>query len=508
MTRLVESVEVPRPMTDAFAYTSDFGHIEQWDPGVSRSVRVTPGPVRVGSRYRLDVVFGPSTTVMEYVVTVLEPPRRVVLEGHGGSIHAIDDIRFEPTPTGTRIDYTADLSFDGLTGLVEPLMGPLLRRVGERAVEGLRRALSGPPPVPEPSWLTYGLDFLVLPGMLRFTRCGHQWRRASFGPLAESMHGRTVVITGATSGLGRAAAGELARLGARVVLVGRDPAKLTRAREEIRAATGNEDLAEQVADLSLLSEVRALADRLLAGEPRIHVLVNNAGVLENARVLTREGFERSLATNLLAPFLLTRRLAPRLAESAPSRIINVLSGGMYLAGLGSSVVDDPSQPWDGASAYARHKRALMVLTQAWAEELAPRGVTVHAIHPGWAETPGVVRSLPGFHRITRPWLRTPEEGADTIVWLAAAPEVAKTTGGFWFDRERHPSVVLPWTAPSAGQRAMLIEELAALTANAAAAVPATAVEPLAPRRRAPRRKPTAPRALNTRASRPRRRAAS
>ena len=508
MTRLVESVEVPRPMTDAFAYTSDFGHIEQWDPGVSRSVRVTPGPVRVGSRYRLDVVFGPSTTVMEYVVTVLEPPRRVVLEGHGGSIHAIDDIRFEPTPTGTRIDYTADLSFDGLTGLVEPLMGPLLRRVGERAVEGLRRALSGPPPVPEPSWLTYGLDFLVLPGMLRFTRCGHQWRRASFGPLAESMHGRTVVVTGATSGLGRAAAGELARLGARVVLVGRDPAKLTRAREEIRAATGNEDLAEQVADLSLLSEVRALADRLLAGEPRIHVLVNNAGVLENARVLTREGFERSLATNLLAPFLLTRRLAPRLAESAPSRIINVLSGGMYLAGLGSSVVDDPSQPWDGASAYARHKRALMVLTEAWAEELAPGGVTVHAMHPGWAETPGVVRSLPGFHRITRPWLRTPEEGADTIVWLAAAPEVAKTTGGFWFDRERHPSVVLPWTAPSAGQRAMLIEELAALTADAVAAVPATAVEPVAPRRRAPRRKPTAPRALNTRASRPRRRAAS
>jgi len=199
MTRLVESVEVPRPMTDAFAYTSDFGHIEQWDPGVSRSVRVTPGPVRVGSRYRLDVVFGPSTTVMEYVVTVLEPPRRVVLEGHGGSIHAIDDIRFEPTPTGTRIDYTADLSFDGLTGLVEPLMGPLLRRVGERAVEGLRRALSGPPPVPEPSWLTYGLDFLVLPGMLRFTRWGHQLRRATFGPLAESMHGRTVVITGATS---------------------------------------------------------------------------------------------------------------------------------------------------------------------------------------------------------------------------------------------------------------------------------------------------------------------
>jgi short-subunit dehydrogenase len=181
---------------------------------------------------------------------------------------------------------------------------------------------------------------------------------------------------------------------------------------------------------------------------------------------------------------------------------------MYLASLGSSVVDDPSQPWDGASAYARHKRALMVLTQSWAEELAPGGVTVHAMHPGWAETQGVVRSLPGFHRITRPWLRTPEEGADTIVWLAAAPEVAKTTGGFWFDRERHPSVVLPWTAPSASQCATLSRELAALTANAGPGANASGVDAQATRRRASARKPAALRTPNTRASRPRRRAAN
>lgn len=507
MTRLVESIEVPRPLADAFAYTSDFGNIEQWDPGVSRSVRLTPGPVRVGSRYRVDVVFGPSTTVMDYVVTTLEPPRRVVLEGHGGSVHAIDDIRFEQTSAGTRIDYIADLSFDGVTGLVEPLMGPLLRRIGQRAVAGLHRALSGPPSTPGPSWLTYGLDYLVLPGLLRFTRWGYQTRRACFSPLAESMQGRTVVITGATSGLGRAAAGELARMGARVVLVGRSREKLDLAREEIRAATGNGDLAVQVADLSLLAEVRALADRLLASERRLQVLVNNAGVLENERTDTAEGLERSLATNLLAPFVLTRRLAPRLIDSAPSRIVNVLSGGMYLASLGPSVLADPTEAWDGATAYARHKRALMVLTEAWAEELGPGGVTVHAMHPGWAETPGVERSLPGFHRVTRPWLRTAEEGADTIVWLAAAPEVAMTTGGFWLDREQHPSVVLPWTAPSADQRARLVEELSTLTAEAAraASVPVEGEEAAPGRQAAARSKPAARsgRGTGTHESRPR-----
>jgi NAD(P)-dependent dehydrogenase (short-subunit alcohol dehydrogenase family) len=421
---------------------------------------------------------------MDYVVTQVEPQRRVVLEGRGGLVHAIDDIRFERIPAGTRIDYTADLSFDGLASLAEPLMGPLLRRVGQRAVKGLRRALSGPPPAPQPSWLTYGLDYLLLPGLLGFTKWGYRMRRACFSPMAESLHGRVVVITGATSGLGRAAAGELARLGARVVLVGRSREKLDVAREEIRAATGNDDLGLQVADLSRLSEVRALADRLLARERRIHVLVHNAGVLENERVETAEGLERSLATNLLAPFVLTRRLAPRLRESAPARVVNVLSGGMYLASLGASVRDDPTAAWDGASAYARHKRALMVLTEAWAEEFGPGGITVHAMHPGWAETPGVVRSLPGFHRITRPWLRTAEEGADTIVWLAAAPEVAQTTGGLWLDRERHPTVVLPWTAPSATDRARLIEELSALTADAARAASAPkGAEPAASRRR-------------------------
>ena len=110
-------------------------------------------PVRGRSRYRVDVVFGPSTTPSWTTsFTKLEPPGRVVLEGRGGSVHAVDDIRFEEAAGGTRIDYTADLSFDGVTGLVEPLMGPLrCARIGQRAVEGLGRALSGPPPTPEPS---------------------------------------------------------------------------------------------------------------------------------------------------------------------------------------------------------------------------------------------------------------------------------------------------------------------------------------------------------------------
>lgn len=481
MTRLFETIQVPRPTREAFAYTSDFANSEQWDPGVASSVRLTAGPPAVGSRFRLVVVFGPSTTVMEYRITDFDPPRRVVLEGAGGSVHAIDDIRFAPARQGTRIDYTADLTLSGLGGLTEPLIRPLLERTGRRAVDGLRRALSEEPAPPGPSLVTSALDYLLLPGMLRFTTLGYCISRRWFGPLAVSLEGRTIVLTGATSGLGRAAAERLARLGARVVLVGRDREKTTRARDEIAAATGNAHLGVEVADLSLLAEVRTLAARLLRRERHINVLINNAAVLENEHRLTTEGVEVSAATNLLAPFLLTRLLLPRLLDSSPSRIVNVVSGGMYLAGLGPEVFGEEGRAWDGATAYARHKRALMVLTEAWSEQLFPRGVAVNAMHPGWAETPGVARSLPLFLSATRPFLRTPEEGADTIVWLAAAPEAARVSGQLFLDREPHPSVVLPGTAGSDEERQGLLAELTARTAEAGRARKAPARHPASSR---------------------------
>ena len=172
-----------------------------------------------------------------------------------------------------------------------------------------------------------------MPGLLGFTNVGYHWHKRSWKPLAVSLRGRTVVVTGATSGLGQAAASQLAELGARVILVGRNPDKAEATRREIVAATGNDNVAVALADLSLLADVRKLAQQLLDTEPRIHVLVNNAGVLLNQRTTTAEGNETTLATNLLAPYLLTQMLLPRLRESAPSRIINVSSGGMYATGL-------------------------------------------------------------------------------------------------------------------------------------------------------------------------------
>jgi NAD(P)-dependent dehydrogenase (short-subunit alcohol dehydrogenase family) len=297
----------------------------------------------------------------------------------------------------------------------------------------------------KPRPLATVMDRLVFPGMARFTNLGYKARARTFAPIDEDLTGRTVVITGATAGLGLASAESLAGLGATVVLVGRNPEKAERAATAIRTTTGNESVSTELADMSLMSEVRSLAQRLVESHDTIHVLVNNAGALFGERRVTAEGIELTLATNLLSGFLLTNLLLDRMKESAPARIINVSSGGMYLQGISVGDLQYERGEYNGSKAYARTKRGQVILTELWAELLAGSGVVANAMHPGWAATKGVEDALPGFNKLIGPLLRTPQQGADTIVWLAASAEAAELSGGFFLDREPHITEVLSST---------------------------------------------------------------
>ena len=141
MTRLHEQIETTLPPDVAFPFVADFANSSRWDPGVSDSVRLDEGPVRVGARYRLQVRMGGRWTPMEYRVAVFEPIRRVVLNGAGSGVVAIDEIRFEPTGSGTRIDYTADIRLGGLLRLVQPFLGGAFRKIAKDALLGMQRAL-------------------------------------------------------------------------------------------------------------------------------------------------------------------------------------------------------------------------------------------------------------------------------------------------------------------------------------------------------------------------------
>lgn len=299
---------------------------------------------------------------------------------------------------------------------------------------------------------------------LSFSRLGYEWRDRLFGwtDLTERpLHGKVAVVTGATSGLGLAAATRLASLGASVRVVGRDIGRTEQARARIVADTGNEDVEIGVADLSRLDDVRRYAEQFRSYHDRLDMLVNNAGALVREHELTVDGIELTAQTHVVAPFLLTHELLGLLGRTPGSRVVTVSSGGMYTQRLDLARLDRESSPtlstsagahpdFDGVSAYALAKRAQVVLNGEWAERAATTGVTFHAMHPGWVDTPGVQTSLPDFARVMGPWLRTPFQGADTMVWLATAREPLEVNGRFWLDRHQRWPVKLPWTRTSAG----------------------------------------------------------
>jgi len=255
--------------------------------------------------------------------------------------------------------------------------------------------------------------------------------------MAWSIAGKTVVITGATSGVGEAAAIALAKLGAHLVLVGRDAGRGAASLAKIKAA-GDANAQLLLADLSSLAEVRKLAEQLRQ-LPRLDVLVNNAGAVFTTRQTTVDGFERTFALNHLAYFLLTELLRDKLVASAPARIINVASEAHRSGKLDTG--DLPGElksprAYSGLRAYATSKLCNLLFTRELARRLAGTGVTANAMHPGTVAT-GFGRNNRGAIgigiRLLSPFFRTPEQGAETIVYLAVDPALEGVTGQYFAD---------------------------------------------------------------------------
>ncbi|MDO9408533.1 SDR family NAD(P)-dependent oxidoreductase [Patulibacter sp.] len=320
------------------------------------------------------------------------------------------------------------------------------------------------------------LDRTIAPG---YTRLGLAVRRRlpTWPSELPRLDGRTVLVTGPTSGIGEAAASDLAVLGARVILLARNPDKAAATQARIQRAvqdadgTKTADVAIVRCDISSLASIREAVSTLEEQDEHVDVLVHNAGAMPPERTVTDEGFELAFATNVLGPFLLTALLEERLKADAPSRVITVSSGGMYGQKLDADDPQHAHRSYSPVSVYARNKRAQVVLGELWAQRLRGTGVVVHTMHPGWADTPGVQDSLPGFQKLTRRVLRSPAEGADTIVWLAAATEPLSTTGEFWQDRRRRPTHYAPFTREAEADRKKIWETCAGL-AGVDAPVPA------------------------------------
>ena len=270
---------------------------------------------------------------------------------------------------------------------------------------------------------------------LSFTEVGYRYRRLSFGDDKRDFHGQRWLVTGGTGGLGRQIALDAARAGAEVVVAARSADKLAALQAEARAS-GVTSIVTELCDFSLQSDTARFLGALAKSGRRFDVLVNNVGVLNDDHSLTSEGREPSFVINLLSHYLLTEGLIRRdLFNPGKPLVINMTSGGGYNVPLSTAMLNmvDP-RTFNGTAAYAFHKRAQIVLNQVWRDKYGSRGFTFYVMHPGWADTDGVKRSLPRFRKILRPILRDAVSGTDTALWLAATRPAQEEKELVWFDR--------------------------------------------------------------------------
>ena len=460
MITLHEEIEVPRPLEACFRYVADFRTTVEWDATAVSAKKMTEGPVQLGSKFAVRCLAGPICIRLDYEIIEYNPWHSIVLKGHSRFFDVVDNIVFSARDGMTHIDYSAVFNYRRGLKKFAHLFESSMRAMGTASLAALKQALMDENGAPEIDPGTARADALVVPGIALFSKLGYNRGLKRWQPVSRSLLGKHVLLTGASSGLGLASAIALAEAQADLTLIIRDPKKRAPLLATLKEKTGREDIRIALADLSLMSEVDRLTALLCAESKPIDVLINNAGALFNEYGTTSEGYEQSFALLLLSPWRLTRGLLPCLrGHSEPARVINVVSGGMYTETLRCKGLEMKPAKYQGDRAYARCKRALTIISEQWAQDWADDSIIVNAMHPGWADTPGVKSALPRFRALTRRILRTSEEGADTIIWLARAREAGFATGKLFLDREIRRTHLLAKTQESATERCLLPEFL-------------------------------------------------
>ncbi|MGZ8588098.1 MAG: SDR family oxidoreductase [Actinomycetota bacterium] len=287
-------------------------------------------------------------------------------------------------------------------------------------------------------------------------------------PRTGSMAGKIVLVTGGTSGIGKATAAGLAAMGARLAITGRDRERAEHAAREIRAASGSH-VDVFIADLSSQTELRRLAGEVLRVCPRVDVLVNNVGGYWNTRHVTADGLERTFALNHLASFLLTNLLLDRLKQGGPARVVTVSSGAQA---SGRIDFDDlqGERGYSGARAYSQSKLANVLFTYELARRLQGSDVTADVLHPGvvrtsfGAEDPGGMQRL--FTPLMRPFMKAPAQGAATSIYVASSPDLEHVSGLYFANSKPKRSSKRSYDEAAAARLWHVSADLVGLTAAA------------------------------------------
>jgi len=298
-------------------------------------------------------------------------------------------------------------------------------------------------------------------GMKEYTQSGYLSAAKSFDPadLEADCSGKEFMITGSNSGIGKVAALEIAKRGGSVHMICRNPKTAEEARQEISKAASNDKVRLSIVDMSDPKGIHKFAAQVVSEGQCLDVLINNAGCMTDPRTVTSDGLEANFATNTLGAHILTESLIPALSKSSDARVIMVSSGGMLTQKLDANDLQTENKSFDATMVYAQNKRQQIVMTEHFAKKYP--NIVFTAMHPGWADTPAVRSAMPSFYNMMKNKLRTPEQGADTLVWLAVTGNAkAKESGSFYQDRvsvAKH--LPLACSHSKAEEEAFLIQQL-------------------------------------------------
>ncbi len=291
-----------------------------------------------------------------------------------------------------------------------------------------------------------------------FSKLGFGARRRLYGWSDDfgDLSGQVAIVTGGTSGIGKATAAGLLALGARVHVTSRSQERADEAAQDLNSAGGSGQAVGRSLDTGDFGSIQGFVAESTTAEEGIDILINNAGALTSDYGTDNRGTELTLSTHLIGPYLLTKGLRQQLRLGA--RVLFMSSGGMYTQKLDVDNIELSEQDYKGAVAYAKAKRGQVELVThlgpIWASQ-----TIMHSVHPGWVATAGVDTGIPGFGKLMGPILRTAEQGADTMVWLAANGGGNETPGQFWLDRRPRRTAYLPGTKTNPAERQRLVEWL-------------------------------------------------
>jgi len=290
-----------------------------------------------------------------------------------------------------------------------------------------------------------------------YSAIGYYARRIFWRRIKGDFTGQTWLVTGGSEGIGASAARSGIAGGATVISVARDIGKLKAFAASVAGLPGKSEY--EVCDFSLQSDIKNLLARLEARGVRFDVLVGNVGIQKRDQILTKEGIETSFATNILGHYLLTRDLLDRKLIADNATVIEVSSGGMYNHAMVCKDLNLTGEGYQGPRAYGLAKRAQVMLMSYWSQKYAGSGMRFYAMHPGWVDTASVGRSMPRFRAMLQSVLRTHAQGADTIVYLAAARPEQKASEAIWFDRKERGTHIYAHTPLSTATSADVVATL-------------------------------------------------